>query len=570
MNKKQGFTLIELLAVVVIIAILLLIAVPVTINLITKLKISSTIKSAENYLDTLEKIIVKENMSSEFNPSSCKVLNQKQIECDDKVLKVIVKGMGSDCGTIMLNNGQVVKVEGLQVGDYTVFTDENNKLQVSKVRSCNINTGEDESSLNEELEDENSVITPTLVDNLIPIKYDGTNWIIADKTKDDWYNYEKQEWANAAILSVDKEIGNTIDITSEVKAMFVWIPRYEYKIEGQYGTHVDGTLGTQTLPGEIKINFISKKNETPTKGYKIHPAFTFGDRNLSGIWVGKFETSHSDSYINECNDTSCSAKYKLACTNENCKIADGIRIVPNVGSTRANNISKFYFAARSMSRGNNAFGLNHETTDTHLMKNSEWGAVAYLSQSKYGKYGNSMYSGVNKEIYQNKSTTWTTGNSNGTPSQSTRNEQCAYDDIIDRGNGTGSCGGGASTTGNITGIYDMSGGAFEMVMSNYLMLVSSSGFGFDWMVDEYNDKYRDIYFSTNLEEACDSKICYGHALSETSGWYSDKVADYTDTKSWSIRGGGLANPEYAGIFYYSTINGAAQLYGSYRIVLIKT
>ena len=36
--------------------------------------------------------------------------------------------------------------------------------------------------------------------------------------------------------------------------------------------------------------------------------------------------------------------------------------------------------------------------DIHIIKNSEWGAVAYLYHSKYGKYGNSLYSGANKEI----------------------------------------------------------------------------------------------------------------------------------------------------------------------------
>ena len=34
-------------------------------------------------------------------------------------------------------------------------------------------------------------------------------------------------------------------------------------------------------------------------------------------------------------------------------------------------------------------------------KNMEWGAVAYLSQSKYGKYGNTLYSGNYRRIYKN-------------------------------------------------------------------------------------------------------------------------------------------------------------------------
>jgi hypothetical protein len=41
------------------------------------------------------------------------------------------------------------------------------------------------------------------------------------------------------------------------------------------------------------------------------------------------------------------------------------------------------------------------TVETHMSKNDEWGAVAYLSQSTYGKYGNTSYTGANKEIYVN-------------------------------------------------------------------------------------------------------------------------------------------------------------------------
>ncbi len=36
--------------------------------------------------------------------------------------------------------------------------------------------------------------------------------------------------------------------------------------------------------------------------------------------------------------------------------------------------------AKAMTENGNIYGLT-ENTDSHLMKNSEWGAVAYLSQS---------------------------------------------------------------------------------------------------------------------------------------------------------------------------------------------
>ena len=72
-----------------------------------------------------------------------------------------------------------------------------------------------------------------------------------------------------------------------------------------------------------------------------------------------------------------------------------------------------------------------------------------------------------------------------------------YDYLIDLGDGRGSLGAGASTTGNIYGIYDMSGGNSEYVMANqssstfeYIWYPKSSGF-----VNQVNSKYIDNYLS---------------------------------------------------------------------------
>ena len=39
---------------------------------------------------------------------------------------------------------------------------------------------------------------------------------------------------------------------------------------------------------------------------------------------------------------------------------------------------------------NNIYGLKSNSTDSHLIKNSEWGAVAYLGQSQYGLYNKNI------------------------------------------------------------------------------------------------------------------------------------------------------------------------------------
>ena len=211
-----------------------------------------------------------------------------------------------------------------------------------------------------------------------------------------------------------------------------------------------------------------------------------------------------------------------------------------------------------------------------MMKNSEWGAVAYLSQSKYGKYGNDDYEGANKEVYHNKSSSYITGSSNGTTSQETSIEtQCTYDIIIDRGNGTGSCGGGASTTGNITGIYDMSGGAYEYVMG-YLTAYgnkpwgSTSSTNYAKFTSKPDPKYFDAYTTTSATTACSGGACNGHALGETSGWYGDNANFVSTSYTWFLRGGGYNLRSDAGVFSFYINDGDSSNYNSFRVVFAPT
>ena len=61
----------------------------------------------------------------------------------------------------------------------------------------------------------------------------------------------------------------------------------------------------------------------------------------------------------------------------------------------ANNIS------RALTGANNIYGFSSSSTDSHLMKNSEWGAVAYLGWSQYGAVDEN---GQNQEPYINNIT----------------------------------------------------------------------------------------------------------------------------------------------------------------------
>ena len=413
---------------------------------------------------------------------------------------------------------------------------------------------------------------PVLSSNMIPVYYDETNdtWKKADVNNENknykWYDYNEGMWANAVTVTetnretYQKAVLGTPISMDDITTMLVWIPRFEYRYDN-LGDNYAG--GTRQYPGEIEVKFILKSQIIASKeNYIIHPAFTFGNQNLSGIWVGKFEISHDTL-------SSSTADNTLNCNTTNCSTADGLRILPNKVSLRKNTISHFFFAIKSMQREGNPYGFTDEV-DVHMIKISDWGAIAYLSQSKYGKYGNNKYTKEYKEIYTNRDSNYITGKSSGAIAKITSNELCDYNDVEDRENGSGSCGGGASTTGNIYGVYDMVGGAWDYLMACFSITGTSvdsrlSGFKDEALINfnriNENDKYVTYFpasvfdedYRTNMNK-CNFELCGGYALYETNRWYNNTNNFVDETHSW-FGGGGADKGASIGIFdldfYYS-------------------
>ena len=451
--------------------------------------------------------------------------------------------------------------------------DYNNKTFTIRINV--VANGEGVTSTTPSYTDTSGANAPELVEGMIPVVYDETkgSWVKQDLDKS--YAYQDQIWANAVTVTetnretyMSAEAGTEIPM-EDINTMWVWIPRYEY-VYTNLGDQYAG--GTQDLPGEIKVNFLSGTSTNPSDAanYKVHPAFTFGEEELTGIWVGKFETSILERCTPKNDDL-----------NAGCDLTNfTLQIKPNVTSWRGARVSTFFQSIRGMQTAKyETYGfVNDDSYDIHMSKNSEWGTVAYLSQSKYGKYGNSNYTGVDKEIAINNCWNYTTGIGGDTVSASQSSTTCTtntYETLK---------GQSASTTGNITGVYDISGGASEYMMGvladsngnprSGFSSISNSGFNgtvlpekqYTSGIDFPAEKYYDLYMSEDITTTCNNGTCYGHALSETAGWYQDELFSIDDGHPWFTRGNPYNYTTKAGTFAISYNSGSAVIGTASRVV----
>ena len=467
-----------------------------------------------------------------------------------------------------------------------------------------------------------SANAPELLSNMIPVYYDEDNnvWKKADSTNKSsfykWYDYDKKMWANAVTVTstnrdtyLKADVGTEISM-NDINTMWVWIPRFKYTYFSSSSPELinvefeRGLSSTGTISCTDNVSSSGNTSETctdTTNGSLItgtstytHPAFTFGDEELTGIWVGKFENSSLEAivenYLNKASDST-------------------IIIKPDVQSLRYKLLSYQFKDVRQMEQANNIYGFeqnssttfnwngvltgdNNNTLDTHMMKNMEWGAVVYLSHSEYG---------VGREIYTNNSGKYYTGRSGGNVGGSTaantvytnQTSTAQYNDygyytydgyLLSYGTNTKTTTRDmskvASTTGNIYGIYDMSGGADEHVMANMIgsdgkFYASSAG---NWSTTIYPDaKYYDSYtYSTSNTTYTRGKL--GDATIEMNpnsekSWYND-IARFMASSStnyvWFLRGNrGSFYESYPGIgaFYFHYSQGCGFDYGASRSVL---
>ena len=395
---------------------------------------------------------------------------------------------------------------------------------------------------------------PVLKEGMIPVTIDPNGTVKKADITEKWYDYDIKMWANSVTVSstnrstYEAAEPGTVIAQADILTYFVWIPRYRYRL--WYVETIDGDSEALDAGKVHSIDIVfESKNTAKSSGsengqYLTHPAFTFGEEELNGIWVGKFETGYSGA------TTTSEAEIETADSSK-------VIIKPNVYSWRNMNISNMFSTAFNMNADNNVFGLNKDS-DTHMMKNTEWGAVAYLSQSKYGK---------DSEVYINNNSSYLTSCGGGEVSD-TENESClnSYGTVSNNIYNQ-------STTGNITGIFDMSGGAHEDVMAYTTgaeTTYGSSGFDTDTFPE---NKYVDIYNS--IDNISYSNRILGDATGEmgpfenkNGSWNNDYASFISSRHSWFHRGGSYTNATNSGLFYFSVNIGTNVNLVTFRIVLV--
>ena len=416
-----------------------------------------------------------------------------------------------------------------------------------------------------------------------------TSWEKTTKTDSNWYSY------NGDIVNAPKLVGKMTPIKYNLElpsganttnkwanaitadgSMWVWIPRYAYKITYYTDSNYTTTSTTKTQYGKIDVAFVKYENGqntflnstdsgiittdptaqgAGTTNWLVHPAFVNNvnnggwDSELSGIWVGKFEATGTKTKDSDGNVTEAT-----------------ISVMPGVSALRDMKIKDQFKYAKLATFGES---VSAENLGSHMAKNSEWGATVYLAYSKYGTNG--------YDVGKNSSDNYYTG---GTNTQ-TNIYSINY---------------GQSTTNNPYGVYDLRGGSYEYAAS-YVNYGSSDSnlsiYGGTTSGDLYGSsdeqststKYKTVYTASGTSESDSYNLLVtgnttkkGDAVYETSTNYQNSTSwnngtgNSADsyfphvTHSFFIRGGD-SSYQHTGMFSFGNNAGHSFNVYSFRLIL---
>ena len=369
------------------------------------------------------------------------------------------------------------------------------------------------------------VNSPKVTSGMIPIKWENNNWVVCSQDDSNWYSYDStKKWANV-MLSDGTYKADTVKVGQVVEekdlgSMCVWIPRYAYKIAGEKNIEVTFLKGN-TNEGSDGVIYTTDESTDTIKTAIVHPAFNLGGTELNGFWIAKFEASGTNKDGNTVGNASSSSSEQQYAPDS----TTIVKSLPNKISWR--HISIGESEKRSMditTTAKTSFGLTSATS--HLIKNSEWGAVAYLCYSEWGAVPMTNGAGTLNSspwYYYNLYT-------GQGPKSDSDEGMYSYDVIHNYSTSNGVL---SSTTRNVTGVYDMAGGAWERVagyLDNSNGNLEYYGKSDDGTIQYFqngklNSRYASLWDSYEVsEEEKNNKITLSDGTVETGLWDRSKTA----------------------------------------------
>ena len=396
------------------------------------------------------------------------------------------------------------------------------------------------------------VNSPQLMEGMTGIYWDesGNEVEVTVDNQDNWYDYSKQEWANAV----------TKDSNGNITGYWVWIPRYAYKIETNRYTSTAGKISVKFLQGttnkdesnaEISTAYPETTGATMS-AYVVHPSFINGtlnhymngewDKEISGYWVAKYPAGFQANTITNNNgtlsttisnssDTVVYSNKNYTSYNANMTTNALSQNLTSSGYSSQklsypvfkpltyayNNISTgdAYTISKEIASASSFYGLNSTKTDSHQMKNSEWGAVAYLTQSSYGRNGTEI--SLNN-YYTTESSPWRTAITgmciDGTSGSKSTTLGNAYNTTV---------GVKGSSTANVTGIYDLNGCVWERTAA-YISNGNAS-------LSSYGKSYANTTANANGYQTLSTKWATVYPYNSSSDSYTNNYSVYSGKKS---------------------------------------
>lgn len=252
--------------------------------------------------------------------------------------------------------------------------------------------------------------------HMIPVKYTGSEtkpeWRTVAKAEDathqgDWYDYSQRRWANAITVKPEalaKYQGKSVKVDdADVLGYWVYVPRYSYKVRGDYSDVDEDSHGADNN-FEIKFERANQPRRHPAScddsnkpywqcgldnTYEPNIAsqhspwatprgFVFGDRDLNGIWLSKYQISFASNTAKSLPNQPM----LRGGTKDTDLLVKSLAVLQSIGKPDPNQPNQPADRVALPPVKSNAHNLAE--LSSRMPRGSEYATAIYLAYSKYG------------------------------------------------------------------------------------------------------------------------------------------------------------------------------------------